>query len=663
MNHVTDVSETGGDAQVLTETAGGLISRPLLHDEPLAAYLDDGEEPQYVLRNKKRGVRIERPAGTEAVTPDGRYSTLALVSDVRVLFVVGGQSGDRAISVALSDLVDVRTDDGMLGGTLVLDTVDDERYRFPCRGDIDHVADYLDAAVGVWARAEKLVDRAQEQHERLTEAFESGDIDVVLAAVDDATGTLDRAREEADALASAKARISERAAAVESDLRELERRAHAEQAEQLRERVHVRWDDGEYELAFDHLDDAAAAYEAAMAIDAGRPSDELLERRGETLESERERLADAPVDKADQAAEVAAASDDPGAAIDWWETALDRYETALSLDWGREDRRFNGDPERIRAELVRAAESLVEAYCDLAREHIEAGDDALGSEPETAATAYEFAAEAVEEGASVARERAPDAMDEVAVLREALEECREDLPETADAFGTEVDGGPTMGEGVRPIDDPGDRTDREGPDAGGHETVDDWTVIDPDTDGDRNAVDGRTVVDPDAGGDTGVDDRTVIVPGTERSSDDTSDSREGSDGDQGWITDAEAVDPGAFVALVAEAFRAAGWSATVCKTDLDYQYDLLVEAGGPVDLTVGFWVLPPGTTEIVEAPRVERIAASLEWTDEADASVLCSAVPLSTAARERAAERGLKVLDPDGLAGLFDRHDIRADWD
>ena len=59
MKHVIEVD--GGDASVLTESGnGGLIGRGLLADRPLAEYVDTTETPAYVMRNKKRGVSVER---------------------------------------------------------------------------------------------------------------------------------------------------------------------------------------------------------------------------------------------------------------------------------------------------------------------------------------------------------------------------------------------------------------------------------------------------------------------------------------------------------------------------------------------------------------------------------------------------------------------------
>jgi hypothetical protein len=436
MNNVTDISEAGRDAAVLTDAgSGGLIGRALLADRPLVEHLADDETPRYVLRNRKQGVTVERPDGTEEYEPDRGHGGAAVLTDVRVLFAAGRSDGDRTVSVPLVDVVDVRTEDGLLGGAFVVETVDDERYRFPCRGDLAPAREFLDAAVGVWTRAQRHVDEAREQVERLCSAFESGDADVVLAAVGDVEATLAEACEAAEPLDCARVRIDERADAVRADLAGIERRARAEYAEQARERAHVRWDDGDYETALDALEEADKAYAAALESGGQEPPDDLLAERRETLADERDRLAATPVERADHAADAASATDDPGAAVDWWGTAVERYDTALSLDWGRDERRFAGNPDELRDDLAEAARELVAACCELAREHVADGDDDREANPEAAAAAYDLAADALAEAREVARERVPGATDEIDRVEATLVARCEELSERTQSTG------------------------------------------------------------------------------------------------------------------------------------------------------------------------------------------------------------------------------------
>jgi len=702
MNHVTDLNDAGRDASVLTDAgSGGLIGRAVLADAPLVDQLAEDETVRYVLRNKKHGVTVEGPDGTEEYAPDRRHSGAAVVTDTRVLFAVGHGDGDQFVSVSLPDVVDVRTEDGLIGGAFVVETVEDERYRFPCRGDLEPVREYLDAAVGVWTRAERQVEQARERVERLQSAFESGNADVVLAAVGDVEETLADAREAADALDGARRAIEVEATEVREELAAVERRAHAESAEQARERAHVRWDDQEYEAAFDDLDEADGAYAAARAIDADEPPDDLLAERRETLADERDRLAGAPVERADHAADVAAATDDPGGAVDWWETAVERYETALSLDWGRDDRRFGGDPEGMREDLADAARELVAAYCDLAREHIEDGDGDREDNPDAAAVAYELAAEALAKAREVATERVPDVLDEVEAVESALEDRREDLPDVEAQVGTEVDGGRTetsQSDAAGPVDVDGSEAPdtTEGPEVTdtteGPEVTDDHERPTDDGDADVGGTDGAT--DTDRGVDaedevfeteaTDAESSEVAGPATESSEAEPDDAdpagspREVTDTqtiigspdvgdpetdgeDVEYITDPTAVGADALPSLIARIFESAGWSTAVFGASTARQYDLLAGTDGPVGVTVCVWTVHPAAVERVDVPAVERFAAYFGRAEEADAGAICTAAPISEPARSRADEEGLKVLDGDDLAERLDALSIPAE--
>jgi len=619
MNNVTDISEAGRDAAVLTDAgSGGLIGRALLADRPLVEHLADDETPRYVLRNRKQGVTVERPDGTEEYEPDRGHGGAAVLTDVRVLFAAGRSDGDRTVSVPLVDVVDVRTEDGLLGGAFVVETVDDERYRFPCRGDLAPAREFLDAAVGVWTRAQRHVDEAREQVERLRSAFESGDADVVLAAVGDVEATLAEAREAAEPLDCARARVDERADAVRADLAAIERRSRAECAEQARERAHVRWDDGDYETALDALGEADAAYAAALESAGAEPPDDLLAERRETLGDERDRLAATPVARADHAADAASATDDPGAAVDWWGTAVERYDTALSLDWGRDERRFAGNPDELRDDLAEAARELVAACCELAREHVADGDDDREANPEAAAAAYDLAADALAEAREVARERVPGATDEIDRVEATLVARCEELSERTQSTGTAA----------------GKATAPDGDEAGiGFDEVDTGSE--------------DSLADNAVRGDSGATDDVNASAGTETTDD--------GEAPPDAVTDPAAVDPDALPSLVARVFEAAGWSTTVFGATTD-RYDLVAATDGPAGVTLCVWTVHPAEIDRVDAATVDRYAAAAEGSSAGDLAAVCSAAPVAESGRTRADERGLKLLDPadlrDSLADL-----------
>ncbi|QPV61988.1 hypothetical protein I7X12_14680 [Halosimplex litoreum] len=659
MKHVIEVEN--GDAQVLTETgSGGLIGRGLLHDRPLAEYVEPAETARFVVRNRKRGVTVEATDGaasddaveTEQVVPDSDHSAVALVTDVRVLFAVGRAGGDRTQSVALGDVVDARAETGLRNGALVLDTVTGAQYRFPTRGDLDAVREFVDAAAGVWSRAERHLEAAEETLDRVERAFESGDVDVVLAAVGDVRETLGDAREAAASLDGAAASVDDRIGGYRDRLRLFERRAYAEQAEQARERGHTRWDDEAYETAADHFERAADSYAAALSVDADRPSDDLIERRRANLDAERERLAASPLERAEQAVEVARSADDAETAVTWWERALERYERLRALDWGRDEPRFDGDREAVRERLATVAERLVESRCERARQALAAADGA----PSAAATAAcDRAESSLDAARAVARERVPDALDTVEELDERLADRRPG-PAASERDGTddvdsdtvvvpseEADGG--SGDASVEPDGESAADDAEG---GGADLPDgEWTLADDERDDEWLTAE-RTATPIDA---EGVDDADGTGAVT-----DASDSKVVADAAEGWTpATLGALGADGFRRVVADCLGATGWTV---DTGDDDAVDLCAAVPGPASLRAGVLAVHADAAVAVDGSAIERFAAAVEGDADLDAAVIVAGATLPLDVRDRAAEAGVTVVQPDTLVAELDEHRV-----
>jgi tetratricopeptide (TPR) repeat protein len=649
MKHVIEVEN--GDAQVLTKTgSGGLIGRGLLHDCPLGEYVEPTETPQFVVRNRRRGVTVEATDGaasddaveTEQVAPDSDHSAVALVTDVRVLFAVGRAEGDRTQSVALGDVVDARAETGLRNGALVLDTVTGAQYRFPTRGDLDAVREFVDAAAGVWSRAERHLEAAEETLDRVERAFESGDVDVVLAAVGDVRETLGDAREAAASLDGAAASVDDRIEGYRDRLRLFERRAYAEQAEQARERGHTRWDDEAYETAADHFERAADSYAAALSVDADRPSDELIERRRANLDAERERLAASPLERAEQAVEVARSTDDAETAVTWWERALERYERLRALDWGRDEPRFDGDREAVRERLATVAERLVEARCERARQALDAADGA----PSAAATAAcDRAESSLDAARAVARERVPDALDSVEELDERLADRRPGPTATGrdDTDGTETVVVPSEEAAGGGADGESAADDTEG--GGGADLPDgEWTLADDETDDEWLTAE-RTATPTDAEGVDGADSTGAVT--------DASDSEVVA---EGW-TPATLSTLGAdeFRRVVADCFGATGWTV---DTGDDDAVDLCAAVPGPASVRAGVLAVHADAAVAVDGSAIERFAAAVERDADLDAAVIVAGATLPPDARDRAEEAGVTVVAPDTLVAELDEHRV-----
>lgn len=369
MGNVIDVSASGEpDAPVLTRTAsGGMLGGNYLRTDPLAAYLGDNEVAQYVLRNKKSGLRVES-GGTgrgdggadepsEHLEPASDYQALAAVTDVRIVFVVGTPEGDRSVSIPLSDVVTVDVDGGIIGNELVLTTASDDRYRFPCRGDLGATAEYVDRGAQAWTRAYTHLDAAREALDRAEGHRRNAEFGEAIAAIDDGVAAVADARDRLAAFGTgAASALDPEADELERTLEERRREIHAEHGVDAHDRARRHWGNREYERAHEAYQEATAALERAQELQATAGIEERLDR----IEDELDDLADAPLSYASAMVEEAEESEDPPTTAQCWEVAIERYRDVYALDWGREEERFRGDAEEIREHVLAALDRLVE---------------------------------------------------------------------------------------------------------------------------------------------------------------------------------------------------------------------------------------------------------------------------------------------------------------
>lgn len=369
MDRLIDV--TAADGGVLDRTeSDGVLGRSLLC-LPLSTRLRDVESVRYVAWNKKRGVTCIH-GGPETYTPDGSYRAFAVVTNTRLLFVVGGDAGDddRIFSLPYTDVLTVETTAHFLSSTLELVAEGEQRWQFACRVDLDPVADYVDEAVQCWTRAETLFDRADDRVSEAHDAVEDGRLEAATEALDTAETHLDGARAHLEELGQGALARGTAAEDIERDIADARGRLAAARGARAHETARDAWDDGEYATAYDAYERAREAYRRARSLGV---SDLPVEERLATVDGECEQLSRAPIERAEEAADAARGADDERTAIEHWETALERYRTALELDWGR-DRRFDGDTEQLRTAVADAATAIVDARRDVARDRLEVSD-------------------------------------------------------------------------------------------------------------------------------------------------------------------------------------------------------------------------------------------------------------------------------------------------
>lgn len=418
MDRIRDLTDAAGrDDDLLRRTSGGILDSQYLSEEPPAAYLHEREQPQYVLRNKKSGVKIAQGPSVDSHTPDGDHQALAVITDVRILFLVGNARGDECETLDLSDVVEARADSaGLLASTLVIETVDGGTWKFPCRGDVSAVAEYIEDAAQTWANANRLVEEASDHLPEVENALANADFAAARDVLATVTDGIETAEQRIASLGDgAIAAFRERAAEPIAEARQFRREIAATKGAHHHANAQEAWKrDHDFDRAAEEYDRALTEYERAIETNGEEPPVAALaaRRRGALQESEVLRVA--PMADARAARDVARERTDPEVAAAEWETALTCYREATGLDWGSDDREFVVDRERAREGAAEATDAAIDAHLAAGREWLRAGDEAASEgSRESARDAYERAEAHFENAGKIARELAPGRVDAV----------------------------------------------------------------------------------------------------------------------------------------------------------------------------------------------------------------------------------------------------------
>lgn len=153
----TEIEDVGRRARDLAAaavhdsvTVTGLLSTVAdgghLHDAPPLAHLEPGERPEFLFRNGVKGVGTGWRVGSTRPDPDA--GTVVLVTDRRVVGVVGRERGDVVFAVPHADATAATSRTQLLKARLTVETAD-ERYHFwvdrrVSRDALDAAAEYVE---------------------------------------------------------------------------------------------------------------------------------------------------------------------------------------------------------------------------------------------------------------------------------------------------------------------------------------------------------------------------------------------------------------------------------------------------------------------------------------------------------------------------------------
>lgn len=389
MARVYDLTDTDSiRGTVLGGSVGRIVSSELLADDPPAAYLTASEQPQYALRNTSSGVTLVRSPTVNVLSPDKNHQALAVVTDFRVLFLVGRERGDRSRSLPLDEIVDVDTEHtGTFANTIRIETADNDKWSFSVRGDISAVASYIDEAAQVWATASRLVDETRERLETSREALDDNRFDTAREILGDVTDQFEAARRRVDTVGDgARDALDDQEGELRSRLSQLQREIAAMKGARHHAKAQSTWkEEHDFETAARHYDVATEEYNQALEADGHTPERAALVSRLEGALRERAVLRAAPMADAKAAREVAMAATDPETAAEAWKTALTCYREAAVLDWGESDRNFVVERDIARERAAEATDEAIDAHVEAGEEWLVAADRIAGNGSQRAA--------------------------------------------------------------------------------------------------------------------------------------------------------------------------------------------------------------------------------------------------------------------------------------
>lgn len=117
-----------GVTEELLAGAGRFSTTFHLYDGPPVASLHEDERPRFGFYNEMKGIEVDDGRG--AYAPDNNGITVVLVTDRRVLGLVGCEEGDHKVALHYDVITGVEVEDGQLHNWLVVESVE-ATYRLP----------------------------------------------------------------------------------------------------------------------------------------------------------------------------------------------------------------------------------------------------------------------------------------------------------------------------------------------------------------------------------------------------------------------------------------------------------------------------------------------------------------------------------------------------
>jgi tetratricopeptide (TPR) repeat protein len=623
MGRVININNKEGEsASVLTQTGkGGLLSSGYLRDEPAEAHLHD-ETPVFVLTNQKRGVEIRREEGVERVRPGSGYRTITVVTDRRIVVLVGHSShehvdGDQRLSNSFTEIEGITSDGGRRGGTLTVEGTNDVAWSIHAgKSGLTGVEEYVRAAIQAWTHVEATLDNVTRALVNALDCRDQRDYDDALDAAQAAADQLEDARRTAQeftrewpgtAMGDRVDQVSQRCTNTLATVRVGRARQFADRGERC-------WREDELESAHDAYDRSKSEYEAVEALPTAAIENwERIEAEARRTDRTVRRLEEAPLQAAVDADRAAEGADDPEEAAEQLEAAIELYQRAITIDSAAEHRRFAGDPEDIRTRLNEVVEAATAERRNAATKAKQAGEWYMGTDQyDLAVDEFEAAREQFDRSIEVANDHYPEAVDHLETDRAAVEERLESARAARD------------GESVDPAE-----TERIG---------------------DEPEYDVEATI-----GTTKAGDGNASVAGSGETSEDSDTAAKG-----GTELDLESrlrqLDDERFGEIVATVLGETGWSV---EATTDQTVVVARESPTTERMLVRLYHRPDD--EPVTVAAIEKCSELRRVRSNVDAVMMATSAGITDEATRRSRDEQVRLLDDECLAAVVESRDLETE--
>ena len=680
MGNVIDLTEQPEHDILHRTESDGLFGGKFLSGEPLESYLEGDETAKFALRTKKSGLTIEGES-ERSFDPDSNYQLLALVTDLRLVFVAGQSGGDRSRELPLTEVVETAVDSGLRTSTLTIETLSNETWSVSSRGDLSAIATYIEEAAQIWANAGRLLDDLEDALGVAQDHLTNGAYTATREELDGAAETIETAeRRIAEVGEAARAQIAERGDELREWLIDIRRELTAQEAAQAHARAQNHWQEGEYEAAATAYEQTLDSYGKALEIDGSVPSTELLQSRLQAAAAERELLRIGPIVDADTSRRRAGALADPEDAADEWETALERYRELLGLEWGASEQEFVADHDLIREQTAEIADDAIGDHHEAGRRWLHSGDKlAVQDRERQAEQVYKRARHQFEQAHQLASEVRPQRVSEIETAFEAADRRLDGGMPTSTVPDDPIGFEPATDEKTATEEETADPADEQDGIEGlsfhdsGIPTHSTDSGVDPATEsvssGPRSADSSPSVLDK-----IQAQKQASVRRSSEHSASNVAppepDSQEKSPADTDSENSAETelataqssdeqleqlvgnLDAAGFTELVADLWEAEGWMTTVFEDAGETVYDV-VAMRDDTDERLLIWT--NHTEGEANKTVIKQCATTLESSHGSNGAVLVTADSLTKAARRKAETLDVRVVERDELIARLEK--------